>query len=148
MPSASTPRVFTLAEINELVPTLASLVGRQLTRRSDIEQRLKKLSEALGDVPSDLAVKDDDPVEVRSMKRELAVRVEEYQVGWRDVEELGGVLKDARQGLVDFYGRVDGKLVWLCWRYGESEVTHFHALDEGFTGRKELRDSMRHRLLN
>jgi hypothetical protein len=38
--------------------------------------------------------------------------------------------------------------VWLCWKYGESEVSHYHALDEGYTARKELRTSIRQRLLN
>jgi hypothetical protein len=58
------------------------------------------------------------------------------------------VLKDPRTGLLDFYGQVDGKLVWLCWRYGEDAVTHYHALDEGFGGRKPIEPTMRNRHLN
>jgi hypothetical protein len=61
---------------------------------------------------------------------------------------MGGVIKDARSGLVDFYGRVDGQLVWLCWKIGEDEVTHYHALNEGFSARKSLKDSIRMRMLN
>jgi hypothetical protein len=144
----SPPRVFTLEEVNELVPLLNNLVATQLARRLDIETRLKTLSEALGSTPSDLVVVDADTSDVRAMKRELAGRVEEYQTGWRDIEDLGGVLKDARTGRVDFYGRVDGKLVWLCFRYGDEEIRQYHALDEGFSGTKNLRHSAKHRLLN
>ena len=44
---------------------------------------------------------------------------------------MGAVLKDPRTGLVDFYGQVDGKRVWLCWKYGEDAVTHYHGLRRG-----------------
>ena len=61
---------------------------------------------------------------------------------------MGAVLKDPRTGLVDFYGQVDGKRVWLCWKYGEDAVTHYHGLDEGFSGRKAIEPAMRSRHLN
>jgi hypothetical protein len=61
---------------------------------------------------------------------------------------MGAVIKDPQIGLIDFYGRVDGNVVWLCWKYGEEEVTYYHALDEGFAGRKEIGASVRLRLLN
>ncbi len=144
----SPPRVFTLEEVNELVPLLNNLVATQLSRRIEIESRLKALGTALGSTPSDLVVAAADTSDVRAMKRDLAGRVEEYQTGWRDIEDLGGVLKDAKTGRVDFYGRVDGKLVWLCWRYGDEEIRHYHALDDGFSVKKELRHSAKHRLLN
>ena len=60
---------------------------------------------------------------------------------------MGAVVKDPRRGLLDFYGRVDGKLVWLCWQYGEDEVSHYHGLEEGFPGRKEIAHSIKQRLL-
>jgi hypothetical protein len=43
---------------------------------------------------------------------------------------------------------VDDKLVWLCWKYGEDEVTHYHALDEGYSGRKPIAHSVKRRLIN
>jgi hypothetical protein len=141
-------RVFTLEAANALVPTLSELVGRQLERRSAIEQLLAKLGRELGDVPERIVLDPADPPEVRAMKRELVGRIEEYRSGWRKVEETGAVLKDPRIGLLDFYGTVDGKLVWLCWKYGETEVGFYHALEEGFSGRKPIADGMRQRLLN
>ncbi len=141
-------RIFTIAEVNELIPKLGFLVGRQLARRGEIETRLRALAELTGDVPNEIVVDPKDPPEVRRQKAELAGKVHEYQSGWQEVEALGGVLKDTRAGLVDFYGRVDDTLVWLCWKFGEKEVTHFHALDEGFTSRREIRTSIRTRLLN
>ncbi len=141
-------QVFTLEAVNAMIPELNTLVGRQLSRRSEIESRLKSLGELSGEVPDAIVPNDSDTEPVRLLKAELISRIEEYQQGWREVEQMGAVLKDPRTGLVDFYGRVDGKLVWLCWKYGENEVSHYHALDEGFSGRKPFRNSIKVRLLN
>ena len=54
------------------------------------------------------------------------------------IHELGGVVKDADAGLVDFPARVDGVEAFLCWRLGEAEIAHWHGIDEGFSGRKPL----------
>ena len=148
MDSRGDSRVFTLEEVNDLVPKLSVAVKRQLERRSEIETLLIQLGRELGDVPERIVVDPAYPTDVRDMKRNLVRRIEEYRAGWKAIEEMGAVLKDARTGLLDFYGTVDGKLVWLCWKYGENEVAHYHALEEGFSGRKPIAQSMRHRLLN
>lgn len=141
-------RVFTLEAVNAMVPKLKDLVGRQLERRSGIEQLLARLGRELGDVPDRIVLDPADPHDVREMKRELVRKIEEYRAGWKEVEDMGAVLKDPRIGLLDFYGSVEGKMVWLCWKYGETEVLFYHALEEGFSGRKPIAESIRHRLLN
>jgi len=141
-------RVFTLEAVNALVPRLSTLVGKQLDMRTAIEALLVQLGRELGDVPERIVLDPADPAEVRQMKRELVVKIEAYRAGWREVEAMGAVLKDARTGLLDFYGEVDGKLVWLCWKYGESECAFYHALAEGFSARKSIGASVKQRLLN
>lgn len=148
MEDQAEPRVFTLEEVNALLPTLQPLVARQLERRGQIESLLIRLGRELGDVPERIVLEATDSEEVRDMKRELVRRIGEYRAGWKEVEETGAVLKDARTGLLDFYGTVDGKLVWLCWKFGEAECAHFHRLEEGFSSRKPIAASMRIRLLN
>lgn len=59
------------------------------------------------------------------------------------VDELAGVgclLKGFEDGLVDFYGTRDGRLVFLCWRLGEESVRHWHELDAGLAGRQPITD--------
>jgi hypothetical protein len=142
------PQVFTLEAVNALMPKLRTLVAAQMSRRGEIEDRLGELGKLVGAAPPSIVLTDDDTTQVRGIKRDLLARFERYQAAWREVEELGAVLKDPRMGLLDFYGRVDGKLVWLCWRHGEETVTHYHGLDEGFRGRRPIEPTMRHRHLN
>ena len=54
------------------------------------------------------------------------------------IHELGGVVKDADTGLVDFPAQVAGAEAFLCWRLGEDEIVYWHGVDEGFPGRKPL----------
>lgn len=140
--------MFTLEAVNALVPRLQLKVGRQLERRSQIEQLLIQLGRELGDVPDRIVLDPADPADVRDLKRSLVRHIEEYRAGWREVEEMGAVLKDPRVGLLDFMGEVDGKRVWLCWKYGEAECSFYHDLEEGFSGRKPIGHSVKHRLLN
>jgi hypothetical protein len=49
-------------------------------------------------------------------------------------------LKDPKRGLVDFPALLDGREVFLCWEKSEADITHWHAIDEGFAGRQPLWD--------
>jgi hypothetical protein len=142
------PRVLSIEAVNALVPRLRELMQVQMARREEIEQRLGRLATQLGQVPDSLHVDDSDPPRVRELKGEIVQRVERYQSAWTELETMGAVLKDPRAGLVDFCGRVDGNLVWLCWRYGEDAVSHYHSLDEGFSARKPIEPTLRQRHLN
>ncbi len=54
------------------------------------------------------------------------------------LENLGIIVKDLENGLVDFPHILDGREVFLCWRIGEKSVTQWHELDAGFRGRQPL----------
>jgi hypothetical protein len=54
------------------------------------------------------------------------------------IEAVGGSIKDLDTGLVDWLGEHEGRDVWLCWRFGEQEVTFWHELHTGFSGRRPI----------
>jgi hypothetical protein len=55
-----------------------------------------------------------------------------------ELEQIGCQLKGFEQGLVDFYGMYQGRVVCLCWQEGEAAVSHWHELEAGFTGRQPI----------
>jgi hypothetical protein len=57
------------------------------------------------------------------------------------LKNLGVELKDYFTGLVDFPSRLEGREVYLCWRFEEAEVCHWHELNAGFAGRQKIRAS-------
>jgi hypothetical protein len=144
------PRVFSLEEANALVPRLTEIVGAQLERADGIEKLVAQLYERggartneTGTEMVDITVYPGDSREVQKLKRDLGARVRAYREGWLEVQNLGAVVKDPTIGLLDFYGRVDDRLVWLCWKYGETSIDWYHELDAGFGGRKALTDARR-----
>ncbi|HEY0468492.1 MAG TPA: DUF2203 domain-containing protein [Polyangiaceae bacterium] len=143
-----TQRVFTISEVNALIPDLSDLVGDQLREQSEIEHGLAELTRLSGSSPASLEASAHDQKDVAKLKRELKQRIERYEAGWARVQTMGGVIKDPQTGLVDFYGRVGERLVWLCWRYGEDSLSHYHDLEAGFSGRRLLTADVRRALLN
>lgn len=142
------PTVLTLEAVNALVPELTKLVAAQLQRREAIEVALTELAHATQQTRGDLTLRSGDTDDVRKQKRDILARIDVYQRSWRRLDEMGGVLKDPARGLVDFYGQLEAKLVWLCWCYGENEVSHYHQLDEGFASRRPIGDRARKNALN
>jgi hypothetical protein len=144
-------QVFSLEEVNAIIPELTRVVGEQLDMRQRIESMLDELVGASGNTSSvrgDVKLRDTDSADVKQQKRDVARRIDAYHRGWARVEDMGGVVKDPREGLVDFYGRVGERLVWLCWKFGEAQCNHYHRLDEGFSGRKRIEESGRRIMLN
>ena len=55
-----------------------------------------------------------------------------------EIEAFGCVIKDLNGGLLDFLAERGDREIYLCWRYGEDEITHYHELHTGFSGRRRL----------
>jgi hypothetical protein len=140
-------KFFTLEEASAVLPRVKTLVGTQLERRAALADRLGRLAQRTGTPPETVVENPDDPDDVKVLKRDILGRIEEYQRGWTELEDLGAVLKDARTGLVDFYSKLEGKTVLLCWRHGEDAIAHYHDLESGYSGRKPLAP-LRARMLN
>jgi hypothetical protein len=117
------PRIFSIEEANALLPRLRVIIAQQLERIADIKRG-------------------------GGTTQEHVALVKEFEETWAEVEAMGVIVKDPRIGLLDFYGKIDGRLVWLCWKYGEETVAHYHDLDAGFAGRKPLAGAPLRALLN
>lgn len=141
-------RVFTVQEVDNLIPTLSSKVGDLLIARSEIERLVAELSEQLGYEPKSLQPDPDDSGSIAATKQDLRQRMSRYEQGWNEIEAMGAFVKDPRIGLLDFYGNIEGRLVWLCWRYGEDSLGYYHELNAGYAGRRTLGRRERALLLN
>lgn len=56
-----------------------------------------------------------------------------------ELQDLGVVVTDLDNGLIDFPAERYGVNVMLCWMYGEPDVSYWHEPEEGYKGRKALR---------
>ena len=69
---------------------------------------------------------------------ELLVHFQRLENGVKGILNLGIVVKDVDQGLVDFLGKRNGRDIYLCWQYGEDDIDYWHDLNTGFAGRHPI----------
>ncbi|MDP6560872.1 MAG: DUF2203 domain-containing protein [Candidatus Binatia bacterium] len=57
-----------------------------------------------------------------------------------EVNRFGSLSRGIEEGLVDFPCQFGDEIIFLCWRYGEESVGHWHRVEDGFAGRRPLLD--------
>jgi hypothetical protein len=72
------------------------------------------------------------------LKQQLNTAMTQFYIASEDLEKTGVVIKSIDQGLLDFPSKRFEEDVWLCWKYGETEIKFWHEKDSGFTGRKPV----------
>ena len=137
--AASPRRIFTVDEANRLLPAIDSIFHDMDAKSS----RARDLSDLVGDMEAywGKAIEDaanDEHARYVQLKEELAAALQTVNEGAIKLNGLGCELKDPNRWLVDFYGYVNGELVYLCWQRGETEVGFWHTLEAGFPGRRPL----------
>lgn len=66
---------------------------------------------------------------------ELLNKVEYHM---KELESIGVLLKDFKQGIVDFPCLHEKNAVYLCWKLEENAVTYWHDMDESYISRKPV----------
>jgi hypothetical protein len=130
-------RTFTLDEAQMLLPVLESLLkqathGKRLMEEVDAE---------LQEIVHRIFLNGGTLVNIvhlarRKAEREKAIQTVKDAVA--EIDATGVQVKDLDIGLLDFPCKVEGEVVLLCWKLGESKVAHWHGTTEGFAGRKPI----------
>jgi hypothetical protein len=136
-------KLFTVAEANAALPLVRAVVrdivqlsesiGDRRVRLDHLKARHRRAGRA--DIPAYAE-------ELAQAESELARDIEQLRHYVQELEQLGVELKSAPEGLVDFPCKMDGRLVYLCWKYGEPEVMFWHELEAGFAGRQPIRSGV------
>lgn len=72
------------------------------------------------------------------LKQKLNSTITAFYEALEMLENTGVVVKSIEQGLLDFPSKRFDQEVWLCWKYGETEIKFWHEKDSGFMGRKPI----------
>ncbi|MEK0330628.1 MAG: DUF2203 domain-containing protein [Nitrosopumilus sp.] len=73
-----------------------------------------------------------------TLKQNLNSAITKFYESLEILENTGVVVKSIEQGLLDFPSKRFDEEVWLCWKYGETEIKFWHEKDSGFMGRKPV----------
>lgn len=133
------PRIYTPREANALVPKLARAfddIDAIRNRLKTIKGKVDVLEMIWGDEVR--AETNPDHREYTHYMEEIDQSKKDYDSATRKFQEFEAVVKSVEQGLIDFYGVIDSRLVFLCWKRGEKSIEFFHHLEDGFPGRQPI----------
>lgn len=130
-------RTFTLEEAQMLLPILEGLLRRAMLAKSQIEA----VDAEFTDVNHRVFLHGGMFLDVVHLARRRAERekaIQSIKDAVAEIDAAGVQIKDLDIGLLDFPCEVEGQIILLCWKLGESAITHWHGTDEGFAGRKPI----------
>ena len=131
-------RIFSVEEANRMIPYLTQAMGSLTITAREIAT-LQREMQVLSAIESTGATsRSQDVRTLRENEARSARLLEEFRAALHEVASHGCVLRDLDLGLVDFYTMARDRVVCLCWRVGEPQILHWHATDEGFSGRRPL----------
>ena len=121
---------FTTNEANQVLPEVIKKFEMALAKKNEVvklEQQLQMVMNTTN--------KFEDYV---PLKQKLNSAITQFYEASENLEKTGVVIKSIEQGLLDFPSRRFDEDVWLCWKYGETEIKFWHDKEEGFMGRKPI----------
>ncbi len=136
MSSSGDDKLFTVNDASKLLPQLSTIIDEFRDRRNAFFKLNRELNE-LREVVTDEAYRSE---ELSNKERILTATSKELENLLDEVSKQGCMLKDIDNGLVDFISIFRGKKVFLCWQQGEEEISWYHDIQSGFTGRKKIND--------
>jgi hypothetical protein len=128
-------KTFTLDEAQTLLPVLESLLRTAINGKKvmeEVEAEMLALNHRIS-LNGGMHV---DVVAIARRKAERAKAEQRAKDALSEIDSIGVQVKDIDIGLLDFPCEVEGEVVLLCWKMGESSITHWHSTSEGFAGRK------------
>ncbi len=68
----------------------------------------------------------------------LAMEFERLDALVHEIQDNGVIVKDVNIGLLDFPSLMNGREVYLCWKYDEREIGFWHEVESGYAGRQPI----------
>ena len=122
--------LFTANEANAALPDVIKKYEYSLAKSNEVKKLEQQLQMSLSSTNSF--------EEYVTLKQKLNSAISKFYESVEIIENTGVVVKSIDQGLLDFPSKRFDEEVWLCWKYGETEIKFWHEKDSGFMGRKPI----------
>jgi hypothetical protein len=129
-------KLFTVEQANAVLPLVRAITSDLVQLSREVIERRERL--VFLSAGRSANARDPYSQELAQIEEELDKDGRQLQAYVEELRELGVEPKSGPEGLVDFPAMIDDRLVFLCWKLGESEVLYWHELDGGFAGRQSL----------
>jgi hypothetical protein len=121
---------YSLEQANRLIPRIRPILKELIETHVKIS------------IQNDVSISYDDPFEdlrqgVFESKKWHRTNHEYFRLFER-LTDLGLFVKDPSSGVVDFFCLHEGREIFLCYKYPEVKIKHWHELEEDFAERKSI----------
>jgi len=72
---------------------------------------------------------------INNLRRQVSEYDQDLDAYDKEIRLLGGILRDARRGLVYFYSERESRRIFLVWDPSHPRMVSWHELDESFADR-------------
>jgi len=127
-------KYFTLAEANRTLPLVRRIV-EDITAVHPVWRDLVARYELVAAQARPEWGESPEQLDLRAKIDDVARRINGFM---QELEQIGCVFKGFDEGLVDFYGKLEGREIFWCWKKGEEEIRHWHDLEAGYAGRQHI----------
>jgi hypothetical protein len=133
------PRYFTRDQAERVLPAVERLLQEAIRLKSQFEETDEILKNTARDITmrGGMNVNREQLADIRQRRDSAVTRL---QATMESIQEHGCLVKDLDTGLLDFPTLYEDREVYLCWRLGEPRIDFWHAIEDGFRGRKEIDD--------
>lgn len=129
-------KLFTASAAEKMLPLVRAIVRDIVRDYKILRERVEVLNERKRAITAQSSRAEIEACDALGAEVDgLSKKVDAYLA---EMSDLGVELKDYETGLCDFPSRLDGEVVYLCWRLGEDHVDHWHSLEAGYAGRRPI----------
>jgi hypothetical protein len=128
---------FTLEEARQCLPDVERVMRSAVQAKNYYDQSEEAFQRLLHHIMMSGGVTV-DRVAVETIKSTRHSNGERMKSAVEEIQGMGCLIKDLDTGLVDFPTLFRGEEVYLCWRLGETDISFWHGVHEGFDGRREI----------
>jgi len=121
-------RTYTVGEANRALPYVGAIVEELCGIHAAIEELTKRRARIS---PDERPARD-------AIRAEVQERAARQHACLAELKQIAVEMKDHALGLVDFPAVLDGRTILLCWKRGETAITHWHEAEAGYAGRQPV----------
>ena len=127
-------KYFSLADANRTLPLVKRIVADIVALHPQWRDLVARYELVAAQAKPDWG-ESPEQIELRRQVDAVAHQINDYLL---ELQQIGCVFKGFEEGLVDFYGKLDGKEIFWCWKIGEERIEHWHELETGYAGRQPI----------